>query len=749
MLTLLDHSSPKYSPRTYINAEEADLTVAFAIDFTTQGEKLTRKAAGDRYIGISLEGDVAAAANELIRALKQHDARRLNVAGNGIYTLDKQGWTQSQVNTFVHEVLSRTHAVWPLVQVRSGGQTGIDMAGLIAAEALGIDALGFFPNGFIQRGTDTIDRPHTREAIRAQVAAGVAALATKAEMAASGHGENSSDGEVEESPSPDEADAIKEFQGEYRWLSNFWPAKVVLDGVIYPSVENAYQAAKTHPWRRAPYRECSAAQAKKLSHEIEVRSGWDADEKVAVMRALIEQKFAPDSALAKKLVATGARRLVEGNTWGDRFWGVCRGTGQNMLGKLIMERRTALMGLVDEATAKEGQPAAEGSVRVVSKRQGGVRPEPGETVLDGDRKNPVYGNRHYLKDWKDRDERIAVIERHLIEDFEPDVIKGGPLYRAMEKDAERVKRGEKLAIACWCAPLRCHCDHIADGIRKLAAGIDLQAEVRRNVQHRTSMQSSGAPSPKGESGASAPTSATTRGEAGSPASGGYTFFFGPRNPLSNWHAVSFKADGQRFRNNEQYMMWRKARLFGDEDVAKRILLAGTPKEAKALGREVRGFVQAVWDANCEAIVEEGAFEKFSQNEAAREFLLATDDTVLVEASPYDKIWGVGLSADDPRIQDPAQWKGENRLGPVLERVRERLRVEARLDDAVEFFEERAGVFEFEAGAPRIKAEEAALKETYAKFGRAVAKRIYDERIKPTLAPASDTVSTVSRPRVAA
>lgn len=134
---------------------------------------------------------------------------------------------------------------------------------------------------------------------------------------------------------------VTEFQGGYRWLSNFWPAQVILDGVIYPSIENAYQAAKKHPSQRAPFRSCAPGQAKRLGRVGETRADWEM-EKVAVMRALIAQKFAPDSELGARLLATEDRKLVEGNTWGDVFWGVCRGRGQNVLGQLLMERRAFL-----------------------------------------------------------------------------------------------------------------------------------------------------------------------------------------------------------------------------------------------------------------------------------------------------------------------------------------------------------------------------------------------------------------------
>jgi len=134
---------------------------------------------------------------------------------------------------------------------------------------------------------------------------------------------------------------ILEFQGEYRWLSNFWPASVALDGVLYASVENAYQAAKTHPTKRGPFVSCTAGTAKRLGRCVEVRPDWE-QVKLQTMRLLIQQKFAQGTALAEKLAATGECLIVEGNNWGDTYWGVCNGRGQNNLGRLIMEQREAL-----------------------------------------------------------------------------------------------------------------------------------------------------------------------------------------------------------------------------------------------------------------------------------------------------------------------------------------------------------------------------------------------------------------------
>lgn len=175
-LEVLEHPSPNYSPRTWANAKGADLTVAFAVDFTTAGEMLTHKAAGERYVGIDLGAEPIEAARALYRAMRAHGAHTLNVAGNGIYTLDKHGWTQERADAYVYAVLAKVHEHWPIQHVRSGGQTGVDMAGVTAAHALGIDALALLPKGFIQRGADKVDLSMTHEAVLAAIQTAAEAL---------------------------------------------------------------------------------------------------------------------------------------------------------------------------------------------------------------------------------------------------------------------------------------------------------------------------------------------------------------------------------------------------------------------------------------------------------------------------------------------------------------------------------------------------------------------------------------------
>lgn len=121
-------------------------------------------------------------------------------------------------------------------------------------------------------------------------------------------------------------------------------------------------------------------------------------------------------------------------------------------------------------------------------------------------------------------------------------------------------------------------------------------------------------------------------------------------------------------------MYNKARLFeGNDDIAEAILATRQPSEIKKLGRKVRNFNGAVWEQERSDIVFQGNLSKFNQNPALAEILLGTGDAVLVEASPDDRIWGVGLAITDPNIHDPSKWEGLNLLGQALMDVRSRLK----------------------------------------------------------------------------
>ncbi|WP_090936153.1 NADAR family protein [Nonomuraea jiangxiensis] len=161
----------------------------------------------------------------------------------------------------------------------------------------------------------------------------------------------------------------------------------------------------------------------------------------------------------------------------------------------------------------------------------------------------------------------------------------------------------------------------------------------------------------------------------------YLYFWGHQPPraggvgpgcLSQWWPVTFEADGHTFASAEHYMMAHKAWLFGDEECAGEILAAGHPGEAKKLGRVVRGFDEAVWQARRFDIVVRGSLAKFGQHAELAEFLLGTSNRVLVEASPVDRVWGIGLAADDERAASPVTWRGLNLLGFALMAARDTL-----------------------------------------------------------------------------
>lgn len=157
---------------------------------------------------------------------------------------------------------------------------------------------------------------------------------------------------------------------------------------------------------------------------------------------------------------------------------------------------------------------------------------------------------------------------------------------------------------------------------------------------------------------------------------GYIFFWGEKfqnGYLSNWYPCKFTVDGVDYWCTEQYMMAKKAELFGDSGVQGMIMACNDQKKIKDMGRWVKNFDASIWDENKVRIVFEGNFAKFSQNEDLKKFILDTEDKILVEASPYDKIWGIGRSTNDGTIiHNPNNWLGENLLGFTLMDVRSKL-----------------------------------------------------------------------------
>ncbi|MFE4700742.1 NADAR family protein [Streptomyces sp. NPDC056738] len=143
--------------------------------------------------------------------------------------------------------------------------------------------------------------------------------------------------------------------------------------------------------------------------------------------------------------------------------------------------------------------------------------------------------------------------------------------------------------------------------------------------------------------------------------------------LSQWWPSPFVVEGVAYATAEHWMMASKARLFGDAEAERQAVGAASPALAKKAGRLVRGFDETVWRRERFGIVVEGSVHKFSADPGLRAFLLGTGGRVLVEASPMDRIWGIGLSANDDGAFDPRRWRGENLLGFALMAARERLR----------------------------------------------------------------------------
>lgn len=142
--------------------------------------------------------------------------------------------------------------------------------------------------------------------------------------------------------------------------------------------------------------------------------------------------------------------------------------------------------------------------------------------------------------------------------------------------------------------------------------------------------------------------------------------------LSQWWMQDFAVDGSIYCCAEQYMMAGKARLFHDDEMFEKIMAARSPKEMKAYGRAVRNFDKDIWDNSCYEIVKTASKAKFSQNQDLLQFLLNTRKRILVEASPRDRIWGIGLEKSNPDAENPMKWRGKNQLGFALTEIRDEL-----------------------------------------------------------------------------
>jgi ribA/ribD-fused uncharacterized protein len=143
--------------------------------------------------------------------------------------------------------------------------------------------------------------------------------------------------------------------------------------------------------------------------------------------------------------------------------------------------------------------------------------------------------------------------------------------------------------------------------------------------------------------------------------------------FSQWWLSPFEVEGITYKTAEHWMMAKKAVLFNDNAVLEKIIASNSPAEAKKLGREVKNYNETLWLAARFEIVKEGNYYKFNQNPELKTFLLNTKDRVIVEASPVDAIWGIGMASDDKNVMNPGKWKGLNLLGFALMEVRDELR----------------------------------------------------------------------------
>ena len=150
----------------------------------------------------------------------------------------------------------------------------------------------------------------------------------------------------------------------------------------------------------------------------------------------------------------------------------------------------------------------------------------------------------------------------------------------------------------------------------------------------------------------------------------FTFFWG--GEFSQWYPSVFEVDGITYNCAEQYMMEQKARFFKDAEIAEKIMQSKSPREQKALGRQVRNFDADKWMEVCYDIVKKGNLAKFSQNPYLLDVLATTKGTEIVEASPDDKIWGIGYSEHNKLAWNKETWDGLNLLGKVLDDVRDEL-----------------------------------------------------------------------------
>ena len=157
------------------------------------------------------------------------------------------------------------------------------------------------------------------------------------------------------------------------------------------------------------------------------------------------------------------------------------------------------------------------------------------------------------------------------------------------------------------------------------------------------------------------------------------FIFFWSGPFSNWYKTNFTIDGITYNCAEQYIMHQKALLFADNDIAKQIMASNNPKEQKALGRKIKNFDMYYWNENCVQFVFRGNHAKFLQNKRLYDMLMNTSPNTLVEASPFDTIWGIGIDEKTAIKVPQSEWKGTNWLGYTLTYLREFFEEEERIE----------------------------------------------------------------------
>ena len=150
------------------------------------------------------------------------------------------------------------------------------------------------------------------------------------------------------------------------------------------------------------------------------------------------------------------------------------------------------------------------------------------------------------------------------------------------------------------------------------------------------------------------------------------FYFFWSGPFSQWSVRPMVIDGLQYNCCEQFMMAEKARLFGDDEILDLIMASDDPRTQKHLGRKVKGFVLETWESKCRDIVYKANLAKFTQNPELKAMLLATGSKRIVEASPLDRVWGIGLAEKDNDAPNPDKWRGTNWLGEAIQKVREEL-----------------------------------------------------------------------------